>query len=147
MSNFPTSSGIYIAQRTDHLIMFEVKGVYPTLQLGKGVALDKFFGGGKLVEAPKEIMDNIELFPEMWNFNKLKYIKTGVFSKIAFNPNGETFITEDDEYEMRSKYYRLCMMGVSGIKAARAISVEFKVPSDQMLSIINRWDEESNYAN
>ena len=147
MNSFPTSSGIYIAQKEEHIVMFEVKGVYPTLQLGKSIALDKFFCGGKLVEASKEIMANIELFPETWRFDKMKYINTGVFSKINFNANGIAFLSEEDEYAMRDKYYRLCMLGVSALKAAKAIAVEFKVSIDQMLCIVNRWDEESKYVN
>lgn len=147
MNSFPTSSGIYIAQKAEHIIMFEVKGVYPTLQLGKGVALDKFFSGSKLVEASKEEMANIELFPESWRFDKLKYINTGVFSKIDFSASGHLYISEDDDFAMRSKYYRLCEMGVSSGKIIRAIASEFKLSLDQVISMINRWDEEAQYVN
>jgi len=147
MSSFPMNSGIYIAQKQEQIILFEVRGVYPTLKVGKGIALDKFFSGGKLEEASKESLANIELFPETWRFNKLEYINTGVFSKISFSTSGVLFTSEDDEYAIRNKYYRMCQMGISSNKIISALVSEFKVSVDQVLSIVNRWDEISQNVN
>ena len=144
---FPANSGVYIAQRENDLFIVKVKGVYPTLQLDKkAVDLGEYLRNGKLKEISQDIMDNIELFHNDWEFLPLNFINFGVFSKIEFNPNGtDLYLSEDDVTS--SKYYRLCQQGVSPMKVIRALGYEFKVSKEQIIKLINSFDAQASTIN
>lgn len=139
---FPEHSGIYAAQRNDDIIIVKVKGVYPSLQLDKNaILLSEYFRSGKIVEASKELFDNIELFHTDWNFIPLDFFNFGVFSKTDFAPNGANlYLSEEDVLAIQGKYYRLCQQGVSPIKVIRALSYEFKVSTEQIIPLVNEFD-------
>lgn len=143
---FPESSGVYIAQRESDFFIVKVKGVYPTLQLDrKAVDLGEYLRHGKTKEVPQEVMDNMELFHTEWEFNPLRFINFGVFSKTEFSPDGNNlYVSEEDVLSLRGKYYRLCQQGVSPMKVIRALGYEFKVSKDQIIKLINDFDAQSN---
>lgn len=142
---FPECSGVYIAQRENDLFIVKVKGVYPTLQLDKkAVNLGVFLRNGKTEEVPQDVMDNMELFHTNWEFHPLKFLNFSVFSKTEFNPDGTNlYLAEEDVLSLRSLYYRLCQQGVSPMKAIRAVGYELKVSKDQVLKLINSFDDQS----
>lgn len=139
---FPENSGVFIAQKDSDIFAVKVKGVYPTLQLDKkAINLGVFLSNGRLQEVPQEVLDNIEIFHMEWEFHPLRFINFGVFSKTDFNPDGtKLYLTDEDMTALRSKYYRLCQQGVSPIKVIRALGYEFKVSSDQIRELINKFD-------
>lgn len=143
---FPQSSGVYIAHRDVDSFIVKVKGVYPTLQLDKNILdLGEFVRSGKIKEVPKEVLSNIELFHTEWEFTPIRVFN--VFSKTEFNPNGiDFYLSEDDVVNLRGKYYRLCQQGVSAMKVIKALEYEFKVPSTQIISLINEFDKQSSYV-
>jgi len=143
---FPESSGVYIAQRNDELFIVKVKGVYPTLQLDKkAIDLGTYLSSGKTNEVTQSVLDNIELFHETWEFHPLRFIHFGVFSKTEFNPDGQNlYLSEEDVTALRGKYYRLCQQGVSPLKLIRALGYEFKVSSDQIISLLNNFDAQAS---
>lgn len=145
---FPESSGVYLAQRKDELFIVKVKGVYPTMQLDKkAVDLGAYLGTGKTKEVPIEVLDNIELFHDEWEFHPLSFIKIGVFSKTQFLIDGRNlYLSEEDAIALRGKYYRLCEQGVSPLKTIRALSHEFKVSKDQIISLINSFDVQARIS-
>lgn len=142
---FPECSGVYIAQREDSLFIVKVKGVYPTLQLDKkAVNLGVFLRNGKTEEVSQDILDNMELFHTRWEFHPLRFLNFSVFSKTEFQPNGTAlYLSEEDILSLRSLYYRLCQQGVPPMKAVRAVGYELKVSKDQVLKLINSFDEQS----
>lgn len=144
---FPEASGVYIAQREQNLFIVKVKGVYPTLQLGKkAIDLGAYLSGGKTKEVPQEVLDNMELFHSDWTFHPLSFIDFSVFSKIDFNPDGtKLYLSEEDILSIRGKYYRMCQQGVSPTKIIRAICFEFKCSSEQIVNLINDFDAQSLY--
>lgn len=142
---FPESSGAYIAQRENEIILVKVKGVYPSLQLDKN-ALDigAFLRNGKMKEVSKDMLDNIELFHMEWSFIPLTFINFGVFSKTDFAIDGtKLYLSEEDVISIQGKYYRLCQQGVSPMKVIRALSYEFKVSKEQIIDLINGFDRQS----
>ena len=141
---FPEHSGVYIAQRDDDIIIVKVKGVYPSLQLDKkAILLSEYLKTGKIVEASSGLFENIELFHTKWNFIPLDCINFGVFSKTEFVPNGTNlYLSEEDVLAIQGLYYRLCQQGVSPVKVIRAISYEFKLPTEQVISLINEFDKQ-----
>ena len=141
---FPKHSGMYIAQRNDDVVIVKVKGVYPSLQLDKkAFFLSEFVKNGKLSEVPQELFDNIELYHQEWDFKLLDFINFGVFSKTEFAPSGTNlFLSEEDTYSLRNLYYRLCQQGVSPTKVIRAVSYEYKISREQVMSLINGFDSE-----
>lgn len=143
---FPESSGVYIAQRNDELFIVKVKGVYPTMQLDKkALDLSEFLINGKYKEVPQATLDGIELFHTSWEFHPLRFIHFGVFSKTEFNPDGQNlYLIEEDITALRSKYYRLCQQGVSPSKIIRALGYEFKVSTEQIISLLNNFDAQAN---
>jgi hypothetical protein len=142
---FPESSGVYITQRESELFIVKVKGVYPTLQLDKkAVDLGEYLRHGKIKEVPQNVLDNMELFHTEWEFNSLRFINFGVFSKTEFNPDGNNlYLSEEEMISLRGKYYRLCQQGVSPMKVIRALGYEFKVSEDQIIKLINDFDAQS----
>lgn len=143
---FPESSGVYIAQRDTDFFIVKVKGVYPTLQLDKkAVDLGEFLHNGRTKEVSQEVLDNMELFHMDWEFHPLSFINFGVFSnKTDFIPNGnDLYLSEEDILSIRGKYYRLCQQGVSAMKVIRALGYEFKVSKDQVIKLINNFDEQA----
>lgn len=141
---FPEHSGIYVAQRADDIVIVKVKGVYPSLQLDKNaIHLSKYFKSGKIVEVPKELFENMEIFHSEWNFTSLDFLNFGVFSKTEFAPDGaKLYLSEEDMLSIGGKYYRLCQQGVSPIKVIRALSYEFKVSTEQIIHLINGFDRQ-----
>jgi hypothetical protein len=142
---FPENSGVYIAQRENDLFIVRVKGVYPTLQLDKkAIDLGAFLCNGKMQEVVQDVLDNMELCHMSWNFIPLNFISFGVFSKTEFNPDGtKLYLSEEDMLAIQSKYYRLCQQGVSAMKVVRALGYEFKVSKEQIISLINGFDEQA----
>ena len=142
---FPESSGVYIAQRESDFFIVKVKGVYPTLQLDKkAINLGEYLRTGKIVEVTQSQFDNLELFHTQWNFIPLDFINFGVFSKTDFAPNGADLHLEEEEViALRGKYFRLCQQGVSPLKVIRAISYEYKVSTEQIMKLINGFDEQA----
>ena len=144
---FPEHSGVYIAQKDNDIIVVKVKGVYPSLQLDKkAINLGEYLRTGKIVEVTQSQFDNLELFHAQWNFIPLDFINFGVFSKnkTDFAPNGaDLYLEEEEVIALRGKYFRLCQQGVSPLKVIRAISYEFKVSTEQIMKLINGFDEQA----
>lgn len=80
-NQFPLSAGTYMCQRDTDLIIIVVKGLFPTLQLDGGFDLGYFLKKRKLREASKEILANIELFPEMWTFTPMRGMNYSVLQR------------------------------------------------------------------
>lgn len=145
---FPESSGLYIAQRDQDLYVVKVKGVYPTLQLDKKIMdLGEFLRRGKIQEAPREAGDNIELFHESWRFYPLAFLY-GIFSnKLEFAiGQKDLYLSDEDYFALRGRYYRLIQQGVPSTKAVRAISYEFKLPTERVCKLINGFEKEAPYV-
>jgi hypothetical protein len=144
---FPEHSGVYIAQKDNDIIVVKVKGVYPSLQLDKkAINLGEYLRTGKIVEVTQSQFDNLELFHAQWNFIPLDFINFGVFSKnkTDFAPNGaDLYLEEEEVIALRGKYFRLCQQGVSPLKVIRAISYEYKVSTEQIIKLINGFDEQA----
>lgn len=143
MSNFPEQHGVYIAERNGQMVLIKVKGVYPTLELDShGLDMAAFIATGKAQLVDKSVLDAIQLFPNSWQFHSMPFLKK--FSpKVSFQPNGIVDLDLDTLTAARGRYYRLCQMGISPIKIARALSAEFSVPIEQMLEIVNNFDKEA----
>lgn len=141
---FPQSAGIYICQRDTDLILIVVKGVCPTLKLDSGFDLGTYLRTRKAKPASKEILDNIEVFPEMWTFTSLSFLDYSVFSPIDFRPTGKLDLPLDTMADIRSKYYLLCQQGVPATKIMRALSQEFKVSMDSIIDLVNDFDKYAN---
>lgn len=143
MKGFPEKAGAYLCSRDNDLVLLRIKGIYPTLELDKSALnVGAFLRHNKVKEVPKEILDNIQLFPENWDFQILN-VNYSVFSKIEFKPDGDIFVSYEDACSMRDKYYRMCQQGISSLRAMRAISFEFKTSMDRTREIINQWDREA----
>lgn len=143
MKGFPEKAGAYLCSRDNDLVLLRIKGIYPTLELDKSALnVGVFLRHNKVKEVPKEILDNIQLFPENWDFQMLN-VNYSVFSKIEFKPDGDIFVSYEDACSMRDKYYRMCQQGISSLRAMRAISFEFKTSMDRTREIINQWDREA----
>jgi hypothetical protein len=144
---FPEHSGVYIAQKDNDIIVVKVKCVYPSLQLDKkAINLGEYLRTGKIVEVTQSQFDNLELFHAQWNFIPLDFINFGVFSKnkTDFAPNGaDLYLEEEEVIALRGKYFRLCQQGVSPLKVIRAISYEYKVSTEQIIKLINGFDEQA----
>lgn len=80
---FPQSAGMYFVQRDNDLFIITIKGLFPTLKLDSGFNLGLFLKTRKLEKASKEVLDNIEIFPEMWKFTSMDFIDYSVFSKTS----------------------------------------------------------------
>ena len=142
---FPEASGAYIAHRDAKSYIVKIKGVYPTFDLDNRIFdLGEFLNKGKLSEAPKGTAENILLAHEKWSFEPLKFLNFEVFSNTEFrNDNGDLYLSDDDYYRIRGKYYRLVEQGVSAVKIIRALSYEFKVPTERIIELVNCYDREA----
>ena len=138
---FPTSAGAYLCQRDSDLIIIKIKGVCPMLRLDGGFDLGTYLKSGKLKEASKEILNNIEIFPEKWIFSNLRGIKFTVFSKNEFHATGKLDLPADIYADVRDKYFLLCQQGVSANTIMRALVQEFKVPMSCIIDIVNEFDK------
>lgn len=145
-SKFPTSPGLYIVQRETNVILLKITGMYPTLQLGKAISIDKIIEGNSIKEASKEIVTNISLFPEKWKFTKLDCINMNAFPKQSFRPDGYLDLSTEEYLSMRSMYYRLSQSGISFQKIASAFVFEYKTTMDQVIKLINKFDSEAKYV-
>lgn len=142
---FPESSGVYIAQKESDLFIVKIRGVYPTLQLDKkAIDLGVYLRSGKTKEVPQELLDCMEIFHTEWDFHPLNFIDFSVFSNIEFCPDSsQLYLSEEDILSIRGKYYRMCQQGVSPIKVIRALSYEFKCSKEQIIKLINNFDEQA----
>lgn len=142
---FPESSGIYIAQRDDELVILKIKGIYPSLQIDKNAFdLGLFLKTGKKSEVSEGILSNIEIFHNEWEFHPLNFVNYSVFSNTTFCPNSENlFLSEEDILSIRGKYYRMCQQGVSVFKVIKALAAEFKTNKGQIVKLINKFDEQA----
>lgn len=137
---FPTSAGMYLCSRDDQLIIIIVKGICPVLRLDGGFDLGYYLKKRKLKEASKEVLSNIEIFPEMWTFRSFKSINYSVFSENEFHPTGKLNLADDIKLDIRDKYYLLCQQGVPATKIMRALVQEFKCSMDTIIDLINEYD-------
>lgn len=143
---FPESSGVYIAQKTTDTFIVKVKGMYPALQLDRhAVDLGEFLRSGKTKEVSSEVLDNMEIFHDEWNFFPLKFINFGVFSKTTeFLPDSsKLYLSDDDLMAISGKYYRMCQQGVSPMKIIRALAYEFKTTKEQIINLVNNLDAQA----
>lgn len=142
-NQFPLSAGTYMCQRDTDLIIIVVKGLFPTLQLDGGFNLGYFLKKRKLREASKEILANIELFPEMWTFTPMRGMNYSVFAKNEFHTTGKLELPMDRETDIKEQYYLLTQQGVSSTKIIRALVQEFKVSVDTICDLINGFDRQA----
>jgi len=142
---FPEQSGAYIASRNEDLYLVKVKGVYPTLQLGKSVFdLGAFLRSNRIQQASTDTLDNMELMHQNWRFVPL-IGKNSVFSdnNLGFIPNAEDlYLSNEDYFSIRGLYYRLIQQGVPSTKIVRALSYEFKIPTEKIIQLINKFDKQ-----
>lgn len=142
---FPESPGLYIAQRNTDVVLFKLTGMYPTLIVGKALYLSNLIEGNSLSEAPKEVLENMVLFPEKWKFIHLgKLINMDVFPKLAFKCDGDLDLSTDEVLHIRSTYYRLVQSGVAPSKILRALSYEYKLTMAQVINLANKFDKDAN---
>lgn len=137
---FPTSAGMYLCSRDDQLIIIIVKGVCPVLRLDGGFDLGYYLKKRKLREASKELLANIEIFPEKWTFRSFKSVNYSVFQNNEFHPTGRLDLPDDIKLDLRDKYYLLCQQGVPATKIMRALVQEFKCSMDSVIDLINEYD-------
>ena len=137
---FPESPGLYIAQRDYDVVLIKITGMYPALELGKSIYLTSLITGNTLKEAPKEVMNSILLFGDKWNFTKLDGINTNMCPKTSFKTDGNLDLGTEELLTLRSKYYRMVQSGVSSSKIIRALMYEYKVPMDQVIELLNKFD-------
>lgn len=141
---FPQSAGMYFVQRDNELFIITVKGLFPTLKLDSGFNLGKFLKTRKLEAASKEILDNIELFPEKWKFTSMSFIDYSVFSTNEYHSTGVLELAPDEKESIRNKYFYLCQQGVPITKVLRAMVQEFKVSMDTIINLVNNFDKDAN---
>lgn len=139
---FPESPGLYIAQRDYDVVLIKITGMYPTLELGKSIYLTPLIMGNTLKEASKEIVNSIILFSDKWKFTMLKEINVNVFPKTSFKTDGHLDLGIDERLSLRNTYYHMVQCGVSSSKIIRALMYEYKVPMDQVIKLINEFDNE-----
>lgn len=145
---FPVSPGIYIGQRGTDVVLFKLTGMYPTLIVGKALYLSKLIEGNSIVEAPKEIVANMTVFAEKWQFHMLRSINMDVFPKLSFKCNGDLDLTTDEYSTMKWKYYRLVQCGVSNSKILNSLMYEYKLSMEKIIQLVNQFDKEAyNHAN
>lgn len=145
---FPESSGIYIAQRDDDLVILKIKGIYPSLQIDKNAFdLGLFLKTGKKCEVSEEILSNIEIFHNEWDFFPLNFVNYSVFSiHTSFAPDSsKLYLSEEDILLIRGKYYRMCQQGVSVLKIIKALAYEFKTTRAQIVNLVNTFDGQSRF--
>lgn len=144
ISTFPLSPGMYICLRDSDFVIVTIKGILPMLTIDGGVDLGSYFKNHKLKEASKEMLANIQLFPEKWKFYDTKdFVNNSVFSKNEFHPSGELTLNPDTLSDIRDKYYSMCQQGVSSIKIILSLVYEFKVSADTIVDLVNRFDKEA----
>lgn len=141
---FPESPGLYLAQRNTDVVLFKLTGMYPTLIVGKALYLSKLIEGNSLAEAPKEVLENMTIFPEKWKFIHLgQLVNMDVFPKLAFKCDGDLDLSTDELLHIRSTYYRLVQSGVAISKILRALTYEYKLTMQQTIDLINKFDKET----
>lgn len=139
---FPTSAGMYFAQREQDLILIKIKGLYPTLKLDSGIDIGSCLRGERVKEADKGIMSSIELYPEKWNFKSFNFIKPNVFSKNKYSATGLVSIAPDVREQIKNEYYLFMQQGVSVTKVLRALTHEYKISMEATMQLINMLDKE-----
>lgn len=140
---FPTSSGLYIAQRGKDVCLIKVTGLFPTLSIGKSILLSSLIDGNSIKEAPKEMLNNILLFPEKWSFSVINNINVSAFPSSSFRADGILDLSSDELIGMKHIYHRLCSMGIPFTKIMNAFIYEYKITNQQALSLFNKFDKET----
>ena len=144
---FPESPGLYVAQRNTDVVLFKLTGMFPTLIVGKALYLSNLIEGNSLSETPKNVLENMIIFPEKWKFTQLgKLINMDVFPKLVFKCDGDLDLSTDEVLHIRSTYYRLVQSGVAPSKILRALSYEYKLTMSQTIDLINKFDKESKHV-
>lgn len=141
-NRFPKSPGLYIVQREKDVCLIKITGLFPTLSVGKGIYLSSLIEGNSIKEISKEIMNNILLFPEKWNFSIIKNIDISTFPSSSFKPDGILELSSDEIINMKHMYYRLCSMGIPFTKILNAFVYEYKTTIEQLLLLFNKFDKE-----
>lgn len=140
---FPTSSGLYIAQRGKDVCLIKVTGLFPTLSIGKSILLSSLIDGNSIKEAPKEILNNILLFPEKWSFSVIDNINVSAFPSSSFRADGILDLSSDELISMKHMYHRLYSMGIPFTKIMNAFIYEYKITNQQALALFNKFDKET----
>ena len=144
---FPVSPGIYIGQRGTDVVLFKLTGMYPTLIVGKALYLSKLIEGNSIVEAPKEIVANMTVFAEKWQFHMLRSINMDVFPKLSFKCDGYLDLTTDEFRAMRAMYYRFVQCGMPISIILKALMYEYKTTMTQVIELVNKFDHDANSSN
>lgn len=148
VNHFPISPGLYIAQRGTDVVLFKLTGMYPTLIVGKTVYLSNLIEGNSVVEAPKEIVANMTIFAEKWQFSMLQNVNMDVFPKLSFKCDGDLDLTTDEYSTIKWSYYRLVQCGVPISKILNSFVYEYKLSMKKTIDLINKFDKEAlNHAN
>lgn len=147
LNYFPDSPGLYIAQRNADVILFKLTGMSPTLVVTKAIYLSKLIEGNSITEAPKEIVANMLLYANKWNFFTLKQINMDVFPRLAFKCDGRLDLTTDELLAMRATYYRFVQCGMPISIILKALMYEYKTTMTQVIELVNKFDKDANPAN
>ena len=143
---FPETPGLYIAQRDYDVVLIKITGMYPTLELGKCINITSLICGNTIKEASKEVVNSILLFSDKWKFTMLKDIDMRVFPKTSFKADGNLDLSTDERLMLRNTYYRMVQSGVSSTKIIRAFMYEYKTSMEQVINLLNKFDNDSNYV-
>lgn len=143
---FPETPGLYIAQRDYDVVLIKITGMYPTLELGKCINITSLICGNTIKEASKEVVNSILLFSDKWKFTMLKDIDMRVFPKTSFKADGNLDLSTDERLMLRNTYYRMVQSGVSSTKIIRALMYEYKTSMEQVINLLNKFDNDSNYV-
>lgn len=143
---FPETPGLYIAQRDYDVVLIKITGMYPTLELGKCIHLTSLITGNTIKEASKEIVNSILLFSDKWKFTMLKDIDMRVFPKTSFKTDGNLDLSTDEMLSLRNTYYRFVQSGITSSRIIRALIYEYKISMEQVISLLNKFDHDSNYV-
>ena len=121
--------------------------MYPTLMVGKALYLSKLIEGNSIVEAPKEIVANMTVFAEKWQFHMLRSINMDVFPKLSFKCDGYLDLTTDEFRAMRAMYYRFVQCGMPISIILKALMYEYKTTMTQVIELVNKFDHDANSSN
>lgn len=144
---FPNSPGLYIAQRNADVILFKLTGMVPTLVVTKAIYLSKLIEGNSITEAPKELIANMLLYANKWNFFMLKQINMDVFPRLAFKCDGNLDLTTDEILNMKVTYYRFVQCGIPISTILKALTYEYKITMTQVIDLVNKFDKDVNPSN
>lgn len=139
---FPESPGLYLAQRNADVVLFKLTGMLPQLVVTKALDLSKLIEGNSIAEAPKELLANMLLYANQWNFYPIKQINMDVFPRLAFKCNGNLDLTTDELLSMKTTYYRFVQSGISSSIILKALVYEYKITMAQAINLVNKFDRD-----